>query len=77
MVIDYEDRSALRLAPGPARLRRNACVEDVDHHIERGLDRTLLKLSSGDFIRERRNVLITGKCGVGKSWLACALGHKV
>jgi DNA replication protein DnaC len=60
-----------------ARLRQNACVEDVDYHIERGLDRALfLKLASCDFIRERRNVLITGKCGVGKSWLACALGHK-
>ena len=35
-----------------------------------------LKLASGDFIRERRNLLITGPCGVGKSWLACALGHK-
>jgi DNA replication protein DnaC len=60
-----------------ARLRQNACVEDVDYHIARSLDRALfLKLASCDFIRERRNVLITGKTGVGKSWLACALGHK-
>jgi DNA replication protein DnaC len=35
-----------------------------------------LKLASCDGIRERRNLLITGPCGVGKSWLACALGHK-
>ena len=42
-----------------------------------GLDRALfLKLASCDWIRERRNLLITGPCGVGKSWLACALGHK-
>jgi DNA replication protein DnaC len=60
-----------------ARLRQNACVEDVDYHTTRGLDRALfLKLASCDFIRERRNVLITGKSGVGKSWLACALGHR-
>jgi DNA replication protein DnaC len=60
-----------------ARLRQNACVEDVDYHIARGLDRALfLKLASCAFIPERRNVLITGKTGVGKSWLACALGHK-
>jgi DNA replication protein DnaC len=60
-----------------ARLRHNASVEDVDYHAARGLDRALfLKLSGGNFIRERRNLLITGPCGVGKSWLACALGHK-
>src|SRR6202047_5481408 len=61
----------------PHRLRHNASVEDLDYHAARGLDRAMfLKLASGDFIRERRNLLITGPCGVGKSWLACALGHK-
>jgi DNA replication protein DnaC len=60
-----------------ARLRHNATVEDVDYRLARGLDRALfLKLLSCDFIRERRNLLITGKCGLGKSYLACALGHK-
>ena len=60
-----------------ARLRHNASVEDIDYRAARGLDRTLfLKLAACDFIRERRNLLITGSCGVGKSWLACALGHK-
>ncbi len=60
-----------------ARLRHNASVEDVDYRAARGLDRALfLKLAACDWIRERRNLLITGPCGVGKSWLACALGHK-
>jgi DNA replication protein DnaC len=60
-----------------ARLRHNASVEDTDYRAARGLDRaTFLKLSACDFIRERRNLLITGPCGVGKSWLACALGQK-
>jgi DNA replication protein DnaC len=60
-----------------ARLRHNASVEDIDYHAARGLDRALfLKLTVCDFIRERRNLLLTGPCGVGKSWLACALGHK-
>lgn len=60
-----------------ARLRHNASVEDIDYHTARGLDRALfLKLAACDFIRERHSLLITGPCGVGKSWLACALGHK-
>ncbi|MHC2763023.1 DNA replication protein DnaC [Bradyrhizobium liaoningense] len=49
----------------------------VDYRAIRGLDRTLfLKLAAGDWIRARHNLLVTGPCGVGKSWLACALGHK-
>jgi DNA replication protein DnaC len=60
-----------------ARLRHPASIEDVDFRAARGLDRALfLKLASGDWIRARRNLLITGPCGAGKSWLACALGHK-
>ena len=60
-----------------ARLRHVASVEDVDYRAVRGLDRALfLKLAGGDWIRARQNLLITGPCGVGKSWLACALGHK-
>lgn len=60
-----------------ARLRQAASVEDVDYRAARGLDRALfLKLSNCDWIREKRNLLITGPCGVGKSWLTCALGQK-
>jgi DNA replication protein DnaC len=35
-----------------------------------------LKLVGCDWIRERRHCLLTGPAGVGKSWLACALGYK-
>ena len=60
-----------------AHLRHPASIEDVDYRSHRGLDRALfLKLATGDWIRTRRNLVITGPCGVGKSWLACALGHK-
>jgi len=41
--------------------------------VDRGL---FLKLGSCDWIRSKRNLLITGPCGVGKSFLACALGQK-
>jgi DNA replication protein DnaC len=60
-----------------AKLRHSASVEDVNYQTPRGLNRSLfLKLSACDWITERRNLLITGASGLGKSWLACALGHK-
>jgi len=60
-----------------AKLRHDASVEDVDYRAVRGLDRALfLKLAAGDWIRSHHNLLVTGPCGVGKSWLACALGHR-
>lgn len=60
-----------------AKLRQTASVEDVDYRAMRGLDRALfLKLAACDWIRAHHNLLITGPCGVGKSWLACALGQK-
>lgn len=66
---------AIRL--GKAHLRQQAVVEDVDFRHPRGLDRSLmLSLASCQWIRERRNCLITGPTGVGKTFLACALAHK-
>jgi DNA replication protein DnaC len=60
-----------------ARLRHQAAPEDIDYRAARGLDRALLKgLIEGDWIEAHDNLVITGPTGVGKSWLACALGHK-
>lgn len=60
-----------------AKLRHQAVPEDVDYRSERGLDRALfLKLVAGDWIGAHDNLAICGPSGVGKSWLACALGHK-
>ena len=60
-----------------AKLRHSASVEDVDYQTPRGLDRALfLKLAACDWIAEGRNLIITGASGLGKSWIACALGHK-
>lgn len=60
-----------------ARLRHHATIEDVDYRAPRGLDRSLFqKLAAGDWIDVPQNLIIEGPTGVGKSWLACALGHK-
>lgn len=60
-----------------ARLRHQAVVEDVDYRAARGLDRTLFQaLAGGRWIEEAQNLIIEGPTGIGKSWLACALGHK-
>jgi DNA replication protein DnaC len=60
-----------------ARLRQNAVIEDADLRTPRGLDRGVYQmLTTCGWIRENHHLLIGGPTGVGKSWLACALGHK-
>jgi DNA replication protein DnaC len=60
-----------------ARLRQSAVVEDVNLKVSRGLDKALFaRLVAGDWIERHQNVLIIGQAGVGKSFVACALGHK-
>jgi len=60
-----------------ARLRHNQAVpEDVDYRARRNLDKALFQqLLTGKWIRDKRNLIITGPCGVGKTWLACALAQ--
>ena len=56
-----------------AKLRYAAALEDVDFATPRGLVReVVLSLSTGAWIRDRHNLLITGPTGIGKSWLASA-----
>jgi DNA replication protein DnaC len=60
-----------------AKLRHQAVVEDIDYRAPRGLDRGLFnKLAGGEWIDAHDNLILCGPTGVGKSWLACALGQK-
>jgi DNA replication protein DnaC len=60
-----------------AKLRHvGASPEDVDYQSRRGLDKALFQqMLTGRWIKDKRNLMITGPCGVGKTWLACALAQ--
>jgi DNA replication protein DnaC len=81
MLVDREaidrDNAALAQRLRLAGLRQAACLEDLDYRTPRGLDRSLVQaLASGRWLHEHHNVLILGPTGIGKSWIACALGNQ-
>ena len=60
-----------------AKLKQNACIEDIDFKQPRGIDKSLiLDLAQCQWIKKHLNLLITGPTGVGKTWIACALAQK-
>lgn len=74
---DWRQNKALVRRLKNARFKLEASVEDIDYRHPRRLDRQLIRsLSSCDWVRLHHNLLITGPCGVGKSYMACALAHK-
>ena len=80
-LVDYEhvlrENKKLSSRLTRAKLKQEACLEDIDYNHPRKLDRALMrKLSTCDWLKEHHNVVFTGPTGVGKSYLACALAHK-
>jgi len=70
-----EDRRMSRLLR-TAKLRDNACIENIDFKTPRALDKSIVvRLTAGDWIKKAQNVIVLGPTGVGKSYLACAIAN--
>lgn len=70
------ENNRLKRRLSQAKLKENACIEDIDHQHPRGLKKTVIaNLSTCSWIRNHLNLLITGPTGTGKTFLACALSH--
>jgi DNA replication protein DnaC len=73
---DREHKKLTRRIQG-ARFRYRSTMEEIDYVTPRGIDKTLLmRLSDASFIGKSENIIITGATGVGKSYIATALGHQ-
>jgi DNA replication protein DnaC len=81
MLVDAEhlarDNRRLERLLKDAQLRfPMACIEDVEPAAARGLDKAFLRqLAACTWVHEHLNIVLTGKTGVGKSYVACALGQ--
>jgi DNA replication protein DnaC len=60
-----------------ARFRYKASVEEIHYHADRSIDRNqVMRLADCSFIDRNENLLITGSTGIGKSYVASAIGHQ-
>lgn len=74
---DNRRNRAIERATKQANFRYNASLAEVDYTFERGLDRNQVeRLAALEFLRESKDLFITGPTGTGKSYLATALGNK-
>jgi len=58
--------------------KQEATIENIDYATQRNLDKNMFqRLTSLDFLKRNENIIITGASGLGKSYLAQAIGHQV
>ncbi|WP_018616397.1 ATP-binding protein, partial [Segetibacter koreensis] len=76
---EWDDRQNRRIERQllNARFRYKASIEDLYYHANRNIDRNqMMRLAECNFINRNENLLITGSTGIGKSYIASALGHQ-
>ena len=76
---EYDDRITRRInrAIKNARFRYKASVENLVYEPSRNLERNkLMRYANCDYVKNGENILITGSTGVGKSYIASALGYQ-
>lgn len=59
-----------------ARFRYKASIEELNFDDNRVDKNQILRLASCDFVKQKENIIITGSTGIGKSFIASALGHQ-
>ena len=75
---NWRENQALGRRLKNAKLRTNACVEDIDYRGARGLDKSVIRALAQEsaWVGTHENVFVLGPTGVGKSFVACALAQK-
>lgn len=74
---DYRQNRRIERQLLYARFRYKATIEEIKHYVDRNIDRNqLMRLAECSFIDRNENLLITGSTGIGKSYVASAIGHQ-
>jgi DNA replication protein DnaC len=75
---NWRQNQALARRLHGAKLRGNACVEEIDYRAARGLDKSVIRALAQEsaWVRNHENVFVLGPTGVGKSFVASALAQK-
>jgi DNA replication protein DnaC len=69
------NRRLTRLIRGAQLHFPSACVEDIEYHDDRKLDKALIsKLSTCTYVQDKHNIIILGASGAGKTYIGCAFG---
>jgi DNA replication protein DnaC len=75
---NWRQNQALDRRLKTAKLRGNACVEDIDYRTPRGLDKGVIRALTQEsaWVRNHEHIFVLGPTGSGKSFVACALAQK-
>lgn len=75
---NWRQNQALDRRLKTAKLRGNACVEDIDYRTPRGLDKSVIRALTQDsaWVGNHEHIFVLGPTGSGKSFVACALAQK-